>query len=74
MDKSNPMRKPCMFPRSNSSCILKNNQKWELHKEEIRKIYLEENNTLEITMERIEQSDGFKKSSHKDHHSTPLQC
>jgi hypothetical protein len=33
---------------------------WELHREEIYKIYFEENNTLSQTMRMMEDTHGFK--------------
>lgn len=38
----------------------KNDAKWDTHKEEIRRIYFEEKNTLPETMQRIEETQGFK--------------
>lgn len=61
-----------MVPSSKSSRMAKNNQKWEPYKEEIRRTYLEENNKLEFTMEKIEKDHGFKARSTKTQMLLPI--
>jgi len=36
-----------------------NDEKWEFHKKEIRRIYMKENNTLQATMSVMEEKHGF---------------
>jgi len=48
-------------PAANISTLEKNNQEWESLREEIYKIYMEENNTLSATMSKIEKNFHFKR-------------
>ncbi|PBP26342.1 hypothetical protein BUE80_DR002609 [Diplocarpon rosae] len=48
-----------------ASCRLRNDKRWNFHKEEIRKIYLQEDRTLQVTMRIIEEKYGFKASPRK---------
>jgi len=43
-----------------SSRLIKNDQKWEPLKEKIRRIYMVEDKTLPVTMNKIELEHGFK--------------
>ncbi|KUJ15238.1 uncharacterized protein LY89DRAFT_670738 [Mollisia scopiformis] len=47
------------------STLSKNNQKWDLRKEEIYQFYVEEKHTLPITMHTFEQKYGLKASMRK---------
>jgi hypothetical protein len=44
------------------SVLSRNDQKWESLKQEIRAVYMTENNTLPQTMLRIEEAHDFKAS------------
>ncbi|TVY33465.1 hypothetical protein LOCC1_G007635 [Lachnellula occidentalis] len=48
-----------------SSRLIKNDQKWNSLKEEIRRIYMAEDKTLPVTMNTIEVKHGFKASERK---------
>ncbi|KAI6710695.1 hypothetical protein JHW43_006753 [Diplocarpon mali] len=48
-----------------ASCRLRNDKRWNFHKDEIRKIYIEEDRTLQVTMRIIEEKYGFKASPRK---------
>ncbi|TVY25108.1 hypothetical protein LHYA1_G005969 [Lachnellula hyalina] len=48
-----------------SSRLIKNDQKWEPLKEKIRRIYMVEDKTLPVTMNKIELEHGFKASVRK---------
>jgi hypothetical protein len=43
--------------------LSRNDEIWESHKGEVYRIYITENNTLQVTMRKIEESRGFKASS-----------
>ena len=43
-----------------ASCRLRNDKRWNFHKDEIRRIYIEEDLTLQVTMRMIEEKYGFK--------------
>lgn len=45
---------------SKSSRLIKSDQKWDSVKEEIRRIYMAEDNTLPVTRNVIEVRHGFK--------------
>jgi hypothetical protein len=44
------------------SCKERNDRKWNLYKNEIRQIYMDEDNTLRTTMRTIEHGYQFKAS------------
>jgi len=48
---------------SKMSTLERNNQKWNEHKDEIRRVYVDEDKTLKETMQWIEQGWGFKSRS-----------
>ncbi|KAH7327108.1 hypothetical protein BKA65DRAFT_62385 [Rhexocercosporidium sp. MPI-PUGE-AT-0058] len=48
-----------------ASCRLRNDKRWNFHKDEIRRIYIEEDRTLQVTMRMIEERYGFKASPRK---------
>ncbi|KAJ5041644.1 uncharacterized protein L3040_005222 [Drepanopeziza brunnea f. sp. 'multigermtubi'] len=48
-----------------ASCRLRNDKRWNFHKDEIRRIYIEEDRTLQVTMRMIEEKYGFKASPRK---------
>jgi hypothetical protein len=48
---------------SKSSYLTTNNQKWNVLKSEIQRVYIAEDETLPMTMDTIEQSHGFKARS-----------
>ncbi|KAL2060740.1 hypothetical protein VTL71DRAFT_9382 [Oculimacula yallundae] len=48
-----------------ASCRLRNDKRWNFHKDEIRRIYIEEDRTLQVTMRMIEDKYGFKASPRK---------
>ncbi|CZS97693.1 uncharacterized protein RAG0_06645 [Rhynchosporium agropyri] len=48
-----------------ASCRLRNDKRWNFHKDEIRRIYIEEDRTLQVTMRIIEEKYGFKASPRK---------
>ncbi|KUJ17346.1 uncharacterized protein LY89DRAFT_51488 [Mollisia scopiformis] len=50
---------------SRLSTLERNNQKWDAHKDEIRHIYLDEDKTLQETMQAIESTHHFKASVRK---------
>ncbi|CZR68063.1 uncharacterized protein PAC_17962 [Phialocephala subalpina] len=50
---------------SRLSTLERNNQKWDAHKDEIRHIYLDEDKTLQQTMQAIESTHHFKASVRK---------
>ncbi len=45
---------------SRLSILERNNQKWDAHKDEIRQMYLDQDKTLQQTMQAIESTYGFK--------------
>jgi hypothetical protein len=46
--------------RSHRSRHVLGDETWDLHREEIYRIYVEQNNTLSQTMRMIEDTHGFK--------------
>jgi len=48
-------------PAAIISTLEKNNQEWQSFREEIYQIYMNENNTLSVTMRKIEEKFHFKK-------------
>jgi hypothetical protein len=47
-------------PFSKTSSLRKSDRKWDLHKDEIYRTYMQEDNSLLTTLERFEQRYGFK--------------
>jgi len=58
-----PQQPPKSFRRA------KNDQKWDALKQEIHRIYVKEDNTLQGTMQMIEQVHSFKARLVKLHNS-----
>lgn len=54
---------PLSAAPSKMSTLERNNQKWNEHKDEIRRVYVDEDKTLRETMQLIEQDWGFKSRS-----------
>ncbi|EKD18321.1 uncharacterized protein L3040_004723 [Drepanopeziza brunnea f. sp. 'multigermtubi'] len=50
---------------SKSSTRTKNDQKWDAYKHDIYRFYVEEDKTLDATIQMIEANSGFKASSRK---------
>jgi hypothetical protein len=65
MDLDIPGREEAMNPPrepQKGTVLSRNDQKWESLKQEIRKEYITENNTLTQTMLKVEQAHNFKAS------------
>jgi hypothetical protein len=52
-----------MTVSSKSSTRAKNDQKWDAYRHEIYRFYIEEDKTLDATMQMIEANSGFKARS-----------
>jgi len=62
-DSQSPESATSSRTSSRPSTRAKNDQKWDQQKNEIYRFYIEEDNTLDATIQMIEATSGFKARS-----------